>query len=45
MIVHILKDGTRLTDISGHVVKLKDAKAVYDLMDKINGTSKRKGGK
>ena len=45
MIVHILKDGTKLTDISGHVVKLKDAKAVYDLMDKINQKAKRKGGK
>lgn len=41
MIKHILRDGTVLKDITGHVVKVEDAKAVYVLMDKIND----KGGK
>ena len=36
MVKHILKDGTVLTDITGHVVKIEDAKAIYALMDKIN---------
>lgn len=36
MIIHILKDGTRLNDITGHVVKVKDAEAVYQLIHKIN---------
>jgi hypothetical protein len=36
MIKHILKDGTVLTDISGHIVKEEDAKNAYSLMDKIN---------
>ena len=33
---HILKDGTVLTDITGHVVKMEDARVVYELLDKIN---------
>ena len=41
MIKHILRDGTVLNDITGHVVKVEDAKTVYVLMDKIND----KGGK
>ena len=41
-IIHILKDGTILTDISGHVVKMEDARTVYALMDKMN---ERKGKK
>ena len=36
MVRHILKDGTVLTDITGHVVKMEDAEAVYLLMDKMN---------
>ena len=42
-IKHILKNGTILTDISGHVVKMEDVRGVYDLMDRIN--EKRKGVK
>ena len=37
MIKHVLKDGTELHDITGHVVRRQDVKAVYALMDKING--------
>lgn len=36
MVRHILKDGTVLDDITGHVVKMEDARVVYELLDKIN---------
>ena len=29
---HILKDGTILSDISGHVVKMADAERAYTIM-------------
>lgn len=40
MVIHILKDGTRLADIAGHIVKVSDAETVYRLMEEIN----RNGG-
>ncbi len=43
MVRHIMKDGTVLKDITGHVVKMEDAKRVYALMEKINKS--RKGRK
>lgn len=36
MVIHYLKDGTRLEDISGHIVKMADAEIVYKLMDTMN---------
>jgi hypothetical protein len=36
MVIHILKDGTRVDDIAGRVVKVSDAEVVYKLMDEIN---------
>lgn len=36
MIKHILKDGTVLNDITGHVVKKDDVKEVYIIINKIN---------
>ena len=36
MVIHILRDGTRLNDIDGHVVKGQEAEAVYSLMNKIS---------
>lgn len=36
MVIHILKDGTRLDDIAGHIVRIRDAETVYKLMDSIN---------
>ena len=36
MIYHILKDGTVLEDITGHVVQVEDAEPVYRLMRAIN---------
>ena len=41
MIKHILKDGTVLQDIAGHVVKQSDAPLVYQIMEQKN----RKGGR
>lgn len=35
MVYHVLADGTLTKDITGHVVRYKDAEAVYDLMGKI----------
>ena len=36
MVAHVLKDGTRLDDIAGHIVRVTDAEAVYGLMDYLN---------
>lgn len=36
MVINILRDGTRLDDLAGHVVRVQEAEAAYDLMDKIN---------
>lgn len=33
---HILKDGTRTDDISGHVVRIQDAESVYNFISKLN---------
>ena len=33
---HVLKDGTRVEDISGHVVRVRDAESVYILLSKMN---------
>ena len=45
MIRHILKDGTVLEDITGHVVKEKDAPSVYALIDQMNGERKKENEK
>jgi hypothetical protein len=34
-VIHILKDGTIVKDITGKVVKMEDAPALYELMRKI----------
>lgn len=41
MVLHVLKDGTRPEDITGHVVKVRDAEVVYNLMDEMNRRAKR----
>lgn len=41
MVIHILKDGSVVEDITGHVVRIEDARPLYDLIDSIN----RKGSK
>lgn len=35
-VVHILKDGSIVKDISGRVVRLEDAGAIYQLIHNIN---------
>lgn len=35
-VIHILKDGSTVTDISGRVVKVEDAGAIYQLFNNIN---------
>ena len=39
-VVHILKDGSVVEDITGHVVQVEDAEAVYRLIDSINRNRK-----
>ena len=40
MVTHILKDGSRVKDIAGHVVKEKDAPLAYVIIDRINKEQK-----
>ena len=35
-VIHILKDGTRLDSIRGHVVRMEDAEQAYMVLDAIN---------
>ena len=35
-VIHILKDGSIVEDITGHVVKMEDAESLYQLIDSIN---------
>lgn len=37
-VYHILKDGSRPTDITGRVVRLEDATPLYQLLHSINRT-------
>ena len=41
-VVHILKDGSIVKDITGHVVRVKDASPLYQLIDSINQTGSKK---
>jgi hypothetical protein len=41
-VIHILKDGSVLNDITGRVVKIKDAGPIYQLLDSINRERSRK---
>lgn len=36
MIIHQLKDGTILSDITGHVVKMDDVPLAYSLLEAIS---------
>lgn len=40
-VVHILKDGSVVKDITGHVVRVEDAGPLYQLIDSINLGSKK----
>lgn len=41
MVRHVLKDGSVVKDISGLIVKVQDAQALYTLMMKINEDPKK----
>lgn len=41
MVVHVLKDGTVLDDITGHVVKKEDVPTVYALIERLNEHSQK----
>lgn len=36
MVIHVLSDGSRVSDITGRIVPMNNAKAVYNLMTEIN---------
>lgn len=36
MVVHVLKSGKTVNDVSGHLVKERDAPLVYLLIERIN---------
>ena len=40
MVYHVLANGATTKDITGHIVKMKDAEPLYDLMRKIGKTKK-----
>ena len=42
-VIHILKDGSIVKDITGHIVRVEDAGPLYQLIDSINRN--RKGSK
>lgn len=44
-IIHILKDGTRVDDIRGHVVKIADAAPLYELIHKMNQEARPSAGR
>lgn len=37
-VIHILKDGSRPVDITGHIVRMEDANPLYQLLHSINRT-------
>lgn len=41
-VIHILRDGTVLKDITGHVVRVEDAEPLYQLIHRINTSGSRK---
>lgn len=41
-VVHILKDGSIVKDITGHVVRVEDASPLYQLIDSIYRTGSKK---
>ena len=35
-VIHILKDGRRVNDITGHVVRVEDVSPLYQMLHSIN---------
>lgn len=44
-VIHILKDGSEVKDITGRVVKMEDAGTLYSLIREINSKSEKKNRK
>lgn len=44
-VIHILKDGSEVEDITGRVVKVDDAGTLYSLIREINRKSEKKNRK
>lgn len=44
-VVHILRDGSVVKDITGHVVRMEDARPLYNLIDRINQQGSKKRSK
>lgn len=40
-VIHILKDGSVVKDITGYVVKVKDAERLYQLLDNMKHKKRR----
>lgn len=36
IVINVLKDGTIVQDMTGHIVRIRDAEATYNLMTEIN---------
>ena len=43
MVKHVLKDGTVLNDITGHLVKRDDAPLAYAIIDMMNERIRKEG--
>lgn len=43
MVKNVLKDGTVVTDLTGHVVKKEDVPVVYAIFESVNKNRKEKG--
>ena len=41
MVYHILKNGNRPKDITGHIVKVKDVESLYQLLHKFKNKKRR----
>lgn len=38
-VIHVLKDGSEIEDITGHVVRVEDAEPLYKMIREINRKS------
>lgn len=44
-VIHVLKDGSRVNDITGYVVRVSDASALYRLINDLNKRSSKSKGR
>lgn len=42
MVIHVLKDGTKVSSVKDRVVKQKDVPQIYALMEQMNSRRKKK---